>query len=137
MHRPIFDLFTLNIILTATAAEMHVCIASNRLWALCYPVHYRRKHNMKTALVIVFSAILYGHLVIVPWITVDGVLYRALDDCFSTMNELWSYYAFVAIGFYTVLYVAPIFIYPFVLYKFKQHQSPFHKPAGTKPIAIY
>ncbi|XP_055330415.1 octopamine receptor beta-2R-like [Paramacrobiotus metropolitanus] len=63
-------------VLTGIQPHMHVLITVNRIWAIAFPISYRQKHTIKTAVFLVIAAIVYVHIICAPGVVVDAMFYR-------------------------------------------------------------
>ncbi|XP_055335699.1 chemerin-like receptor 2 [Paramacrobiotus metropolitanus] len=60
-------------VISAVALHIHVLISVNRVWALYFPISYRRHHTVKTACWIILTVIVYVHLMCLPGVILDAV----------------------------------------------------------------
>ncbi|OQV17560.1 hypothetical protein BV898_08331 [Hypsibius exemplaris] len=65
----------------------HALIAISRVWAMVFPMHYRTRHTIRTAVLICLASWLYVHVFGLSGLIVDTVLYRHLmKPYFCTVN---------------------------------------------------
>lgn len=97
----------------------HILITINRIWAISYPISYRRYHTKKTAVALCALMALYIHLVTFPGYMLDALFYRmpiAEDGCSLNAVELKTHLVMnlFLIGDFPIVFVVcacPILLY--------------------------
>ncbi|XP_055349157.1 5-hydroxytryptamine receptor 1D-like [Paramacrobiotus metropolitanus] len=109
----------------AMTVNSHAFITLNRLWAVTFPINYRKHHGIRTSLFTVFLLWIYVHLICLPGIVIDARYFRLAFDknrCIlnGSAQPVWNN----IVQF--VLYVGPVCIilitYPYVFVRERQRR---------------
>ncbi|GAV06897.1 hypothetical protein RvY_16808 [Ramazzottius varieornatus] len=109
-----------NWVLCSSVFVSHSLIALNRLWAVTFPVTYRRYHKKLFAFIVIIVAWVCLHVMVLPGIVLDVLLYRPpveTNGCNINTNapKEWLWFAQLVLMDGPVVLV--LLIYPVICYK--------------------
>lgn len=95
---------------------VHVTIAVNRVWAITFPVSYRRIHSKKVAVLMCVVAYAYVNLILLPDLIPKALRLKPLLDLYTCMAQLKSN-GIQLFGIQAVAILIVLFAYPYIAYK--------------------
>ncbi|XP_055329925.1 alpha-2A adrenergic receptor-like [Paramacrobiotus metropolitanus] len=119
---------------------IHTTVAMCRCCAVIFPIQYRHRHNTRLAVVLCALCCIAAHLLVVPILLMDALLYRqpeTLVGCDFNYQmlpvQIWSY-IYQAVTYLTLFLV--LAQYPTVLYIRRKRNRTLRQvgPAGSKKI---
>ena len=130
------------IILTGfqTWLGVHFTITANRIWAICFPVHYRNHHSRKVALAINLCLVSCALTAVSPYVFLDMAYYRLPEfdnGCTVNPTAQWSYMIILQLIYYDVPILFPLAMYPLLCYKhFRRRQTGVGASHSQKGIVV-
>ncbi|GAV04714.1 hypothetical protein RvY_14949 [Ramazzottius varieornatus] len=120
-------------VLTGSMCIAHGTIALNRLWAVTFPVSYRRHHKKRFALAVIATLWISLHIIVIPGLVLDALWYRLpmeTNGCNINTDapQAWLWFAQLVIMDSPVVIV--IAVYPIICYKAVQRNRTRVRPAG-------
>ena len=101
--------------------HIHLLIAMNRFWAVFWPVQYRQHHTKRLAVIGCISVIVYCHMINLPFILLDGFIYRILplqqNGCTTNNNAQPVYVSLLMFGHFDTVIILDVIVCPIVLLK--------------------
>ncbi|GAU91571.1 hypothetical protein RvY_03799 [Ramazzottius varieornatus] len=108
-----------------TSLQYHMLISLNRLWAICFPHHYRTHHTKRLAVSLCTATCLYAHVWTLIGLIPDALYYRTENERECSVNvelqPLWS--ALYLFTLYTFPEVVVIVVYPVISWKVAQRRK--------------
>ncbi|GAV08658.1 hypothetical protein RvY_18320 [Ramazzottius varieornatus] len=121
-------------VLTGSMCIAHGTIALNRLWAVSFPVSYRRYHKKRFAVAVIATLWISLHIIVIPGLVLDAVWYRPpmeTNGCNINTDapQAWLWFAQLVIMDTPVVIV--VAVYPIICYKTIQRNRARVRPAGA------
>ncbi|GAU96060.1 hypothetical protein RvY_07558 [Ramazzottius varieornatus] len=116
--------------------QFHMLISLNRLWAVCFPMHYKTYHTKRLAALMCILTYIYAHIWTLTGLIPDDMYYRTENfrDCSLNLmaQSLWA--TLCDLILYVVPEVVVVGVYPIIGWKVAQRRK-VRASARSKPGA--
>ena len=126
-------------IFTDAMCNAHVLIALNRLWAVTFPLSYRRHHKKRFAVIVCVVMWIYLHICLLPGIIMDAMFYRLpmeTNGCNLNTDAMKGWSRTMQILLYDVPEAIVLLVFPVVCYKTLYRFQPRIVPAAVKHSSV-
>lgn len=108
-------------VITALGMYTHVLVTFSRLWAITYPISYRRVHSRSTAVLLCTCMCTYVHIVYLPEFVpkMPRINPSTLTNCRAQYNNSVPVQIIMYVGAILIIFLA----YPFICYKRTQRKK--------------